>query len=182
YAQQNVSNYIPKEDIKKYFQINNSYVFKKLMLLLFPFRNKQWARLPMTTSENKQVYSSPIEDINAPDLYIPLMGFITFILIRSIVIGVEGEFDPQILSLLFSKDIAIYILDVVILWFGFFVFNVQDYKYFDILSYTGYKFVPISVLVLIKEILGGRFIFYLSFIYLLISYGFFLIRSMRSIV
>lgn len=30
--------------LKLYFMVNNTYVQKKLMLLLFPFKNKDWSR------------------------------------------------------------------------------------------------------------------------------------------
>ena len=35
-------------------------------------------------------------DLNAPDLYIPLMAFITFVLLSGYVLGVSGEFTPEV--------------------------------------------------------------------------------------
>jgi hypothetical protein len=40
YMQQNVGKYVPIGSVRSYWQVNNAYVVSKLMLLLFPYRNK----------------------------------------------------------------------------------------------------------------------------------------------
>jgi len=42
-------------------------------------------------------FARPINDENAPDLYIPLMGFITYTLVTSYVKGTKNKFTPETL-------------------------------------------------------------------------------------
>jgi hypothetical protein len=66
-----------------YFNVSNSYVLNKIQVLLFPFMHKGWARIVEQMDDNGQVgaYAAPRGDLNAPDLYIPLMSFVTYIII-----------------------------------------------------------------------------------------------------
>ncbi|KAK7680436.1 DNA polymerase epsilon catalytic subunit [Cerrena zonata] len=46
YIQQNFGSFIPGTlDLNYYFKVSNSYVMKKIGLILFPYRNKNWNRL-----------------------------------------------------------------------------------------------------------------------------------------
>jgi hypothetical protein len=59
--------------LKYYFQVSNSYVLRKMMLVLFPWRHKPWSR-QIQRSETTGVpdgYATARDDINAPDMYIP---------------------------------------------------------------------------------------------------------------
>jgi len=61
------ATFIPSNNTKHYFNVSNSYVIRKLQLLLFPWRHKTYLRRPRGQGE----YFPPREDINSPDLYIP---------------------------------------------------------------------------------------------------------------
>jgi len=85
YVEKNVSRYLPLPLLKTSFSVTNSYVLKKLRLLLFPWRHKSWSRKvsrrgtggagegPGVNGGQMMVegWMAPREDINAPDLYIP---------------------------------------------------------------------------------------------------------------
>ena len=75
-------------DIKYYFQVSNSYVFRKILLILFPYRHKDWNRIS-TKGTGQSQYLPPSHDINAPDLYIPLMSFVTYILLWAAFEGLK---------------------------------------------------------------------------------------------
>lgn len=45
---------------------------------------------------------TPREDINAPDLYIPLMAFITYILVAGFVFGVQRRLTKHFIFYLFA--------------------------------------------------------------------------------
>lgn len=50
YLQQNFGSIISGTgDLNYYFRVSNSYVFRKILLILFPYRNKNWTRF---TAEN----------------------------------------------------------------------------------------------------------------------------------
>ncbi|RKP19840.1 YIF1-domain-containing protein, partial [Rozella allomycis CSF55] len=80
-----------------YFSVTNSYVMYKLMMLLFPFRNK---RVVYRNEMNGQVegYKPPREDLNAPDLYIPSMSFVTYAILYGVCMGIEEKFSPEMLG------------------------------------------------------------------------------------
>ena len=76
--------YLPKS-----LGINNSnfniYIF--IGLLLFPFAQKDWA-----IKYNQDEPVQPKYDVNAPDLYIPCMGYITYILMVGYILGLKNAF------------------------------------------------------------------------------------------
>jgi len=59
-------------------------------------------------------YKYPRDDINAPDLYIPIMSFITFILLMGLALGVYHRFTPETLSATGSSALAILIFEVCV--------------------------------------------------------------------
>ena len=55
--------------------MSEPYVLNKLKLVFCPFLHKgSWARIP-EQSPGGLAFKPPRNDINAPDLYVPLMGF-----------------------------------------------------------------------------------------------------------
>ena len=59
--------------LKHHFNVSNSYVIKKLQIVLFPWRHKPWSRRVCRLENGQSEWSPPREDINSPDLYIPGM-------------------------------------------------------------------------------------------------------------
>jgi len=58
--------------MKHYFNVSNSYVVKKLYLVLFPWRHRPWSRKQaMGANGQDGIFLPPREDINSPDMYIP---------------------------------------------------------------------------------------------------------------
>jgi hypothetical protein len=54
--------------IKLYFDVDTSYVLKKLRLLFFPFTHTDWS---LHYQQAEPVPVPPRQDSNTPDLYIP---------------------------------------------------------------------------------------------------------------
>lgn len=188
YMQQNLGQFVSNEDIKYYFKVSNSYVLKKLMLILFPYKNKSWIRQSKTDVPNNnvpEIYATPTEDVNAPDLYIPTMSFLSYILVWALGEGVKGDFHPEMLGYATTRTLAFYLMDFILLRISFYVLgiNSKNSKMWDLVSYTGYKFVPILIL-LILEILTDYSIIvrYSGLLILVFSLGFFMMRSLRYVV
>ncbi|CAI5755606.1 unnamed protein product [Candida verbasci] len=183
YLQENFGSF--SGDIKYYFQVSNSYVFKKVLLILMPYRHKDWNRLLSTTETGQQQQYLPASiDLNAPDLYIPLMSFVTYILLWAAFQGLKGDFHPQLFGYLASQTLAFSILDVFIFKIGLYLLNCSQSKIYDIISFAGYKYVSIIVLLCLKHLFGsilGKF-YYLFVILLIINLSIFLMRSLRFII
>ena len=102
------------DSLRYYFSVNNSYVKNKLRLIFFPFRHRNWTRLMVSQGETTSAaarkrrplmflpagdgdaYRAPRDDINAPDLYIPTMGFVTWVLLSAILLGTRFDFTPEV--------------------------------------------------------------------------------------
>jgi len=66
---------VPHTHLKHHFNVSNSYVLRKLGLVIFPWRHRPWTRRIRRSEINGQTegWQPPREDINSPDLYIPSM-------------------------------------------------------------------------------------------------------------
>jgi hypothetical protein len=77
--------------LRYYFDVNNAYVTQKLKVLALPFRHKGWER----TVGAQGRLQPPALDVNAPDLYLPSMAYITYILVVGFVMGANGTPNPN---------------------------------------------------------------------------------------
>ncbi|KAH9855550.1 YIF1-domain-containing protein [Lenzites betulinus] len=185
YVQKNLGGFIPISMLKHHFNVSNSYVIKKLRLLLFPWKHKPWSRHVVRLENGQSEWSPPREDINSPDLYIPLMALVTYILLAALHSGLHSRFHPEILGVTASKAFAVVLLDFLFVKSGCYLLNIPgglSSQVLDVLAYDGYKFVGVIV-TLIAGLLGfGRTLYLLVFLYTFFSTAFFLLRSLRSMV
>lgn len=171
-------------DMKYYFQVSNSYVFRKILLVLFPYRHKDWNRIS-TKETGQSQYLPPSHDINAPDLYIPLMSFVTYILLWAAFEGLKGDFHPQLFGYLSSQTLAFSILDVAIFKTGQYLLSCGGGKLYDIVCFAGYKYVSIIVLLCTKHLIGswlGTVGYYAIVFFLIVNLAIFLMRSLRFLI
>ncbi len=93
--------------LKYYFNVNNQYVLRKLKIIMMPLSHKvfcdandvyllqSWKRERsdggMEGDGSVPVYKPARDDINAPDLYIPVMAFVTYILLMGYSMGRAGQ-------------------------------------------------------------------------------------------
>ncbi|KMS64986.1 hypothetical protein BVRB_040610, partial [Beta vulgaris subsp. vulgaris] len=132
-----------------YFHVNNSYVVKKLQIILLPYLQKRWSRERNSHEGEGNAFLPPSADVNAPDLYIPLMAFVTYILMMGFVLGMSKAFTPEILGATATWALAILILEVFLLRVGFAVVgsnaSVVAPPLLDLIAYSSYKFVILVV-------------------------------------
>lgn len=184
YVQKNLGGLIPISVLKHHFNVSNSYVMNKLRLLLFPWRHKPWSRR-MHRSENGQTeWQPPRDDLNAPDLYIPLMALVTYILLAALYSGLDSRFHPEILGVTASKALAVVLLDFLFVKLGCYFLNIPGgiNQVLDLLAYGGYKFVGVIVTLMFGLMKVGWTVYTLIFTYSFLATGFFLLRSLRSLV
>lgn len=181
YVSSNFGNYLSKMgDLQYLFQISNKYVLKKLTLILFPFSNRIWSRqVVVQENVNLESYAPPVDDKNSPDLYIPVMGVATYILTWAIFAGFKGEFHPQLFGYTATQTMAYYLLDTILLRFFIYILSVPNSKLWDLVAYSGYKFVTIQAVLSLKELLGKGWMYQCCFAYLMFALGFFLMRSLK---
>jgi len=77
-----LEKYVSVTKLKYYFAVDNKYVMNKLRLLFFPFAQKDWS-----LKFDQETAVQPRYDLNSPDLYIPTMGYITYIVLAGFILG-----------------------------------------------------------------------------------------------
>lgn len=173
---------------KYYFAVNHSYVLKKLSLILMPFMNRTWGRqrgldqgnFDGISSDGATVYLPPREDVNAPDLYIPVMSFLTYVLVVGIVFGMRNAFQADVLAKYFSKGLAVLTIEVLVIKLGLYLINARPTPWMDVIAYRGYKFVGVVMTIVLG--LAVPRLYLPALLYSATAMGIFLMRSHRRII
>lgn len=182
---QSLNRWFSFSHLRYYFDVTHSYVLCKLLLILFPFSQKKWQRSPSQTATNG--FKSAREDLNAPDMYIPVMAFITYVMLAGLISGIQkGRFQPELLWMTGSTALIFSMCEVMFVKTGCYLLGIQpdtdtpSVSILDLLSMSGYKFVPVVVCQLIG-LVSSR-LKWILFVGFCISLAFFVLRSLRRIV
>lgn len=192
-----------------YFQVSNSYVFHKIKIIVLPFVNKTWYRVQDDTSNSDGstgivTFLPPRLDVNCPDMYIPVMGMITYILGCNLEQGFKGSYDPQNLYYKLSSTLAFVLLDLFILKLGLYLIipnaiqntptghrngpgttgvvitTPSSGSLLELLCFVGYKFVPLTAALFMRQSpVFSKLIFTAVRLYLFLGFGVFLLRSVK---
>ncbi|OUM57558.1 hypothetical protein PIROE2DRAFT_17419 [Piromyces sp. E2] len=181
---QNINRWFNPASLKKYFDVTNSFVFKKIGLVLFPFRHKSWARVGRRNEQTgKMDYSPPREDINSPDLYIPVMSCVTYVILFAITTTLstdennkKGVFNPELLG---KKTLHLFYLlvgEVLLMKLICYLMSISaDVAFLDLIAYSGYKFIGIILVSLLNSLTTKKFFTYLVYSYVSLALGFFMV-------
>jgi len=156
--------------LQKYFNVGHLYVLRKLMLILCPFpvlfRRGQGAPQPWDSAQQEKHGAGGLKNnVEEPDLYIPLMSFVTYVLVYGMQRGILSDFHPEVLSSTASFASVLLILEVTCTKCAFYVAG-SAIPVYDIIANAGYKYAPLVLIVLCRIILGGNFVYYGFFVYL----------------
>ncbi|KAJ2081280.1 Transport protein yif1 [Coemansia sp. RSA 988] len=179
-VQQNVGRYISMRQLKYYFDVSNIYVLSKLRMVIFPWMQRNWHRHAERDQSGQVVgHMSPREDSNSPDLYIPTMGLVTYVITIGLIIGRMGVFHPEDLGFTASSALGIIVFEVLLVKMFCYLLSVgSELQFLDIIAYSGYKFVTTIIVVLLKP-WAPWWLTWSAFFYFGFALAFFIIRSMR---
>ncbi|XP_072835912.2 protein YIF1B [Pogona vitticeps] len=170
----NIDRFIPVTKLKYYFAVDTVYVGKKLGLLLFPFLHEDWQ-----VQYQQDIPVAPRFDVNAPDLYIPVMAFITYILVAGLAMGTQNRFSPDLLGLQASSALAWLIVEVLAILLSLYLVTVNtDLSTIDLVAFSGYKYVGMIV-GLLAGLLFGKTGYYLLLSWCCLTIVVFMIRTLR---
>lgn len=172
---------------KYYFAVNNRYVRLKLALLLRPWGQRTWVRQRAVDpgqfaaggTDGVSSYLPPRDDVNAPDLYIPLMAFATYVLLAGFLLGIRHKFKPQALAQYLSKGAGVLTLEAVVIKLGLYLINAHA-PWLDVIAFRGYKFVGVALTMAIT--IAAPRAYWPVLIYMASAMSLFLMRSHRRIV
>ncbi|XP_055699857.1 protein YIF1B isoform X2 [Phlebotomus papatasi] len=167
--------YIPVTRLKYYFAVDNKYVINKMRLLFFPFTHTDWS---LKYDQDNPV--QPRYDINAPDLYIPTMAYITYVVLAGLVLGMQDRFSPEQLGILASSALAYSLFELIIYSVTLYVANIStSLKTLDLLAFSGYKYSIINFCLLVS-IIFSKSGYYVALAYSSFSLAFFLLRNIKA--
>ena len=152
---------LPVADLKKRFRVSHRYVVVKLGMLAMPFRDK-YQRMSASSDGggfgggfgeaagggdgSACEFYPPIDDPCAPDLYIPTMAVLTYVVLTAVIQGLElGELSPATMAatasfaflLVFGEALAVKLYRSA-------VPGLPPVSIFDLVAVFGYLFVPVS--------------------------------------
>ena len=140
-------DYFSLDGLKPYFDVDNKYVLTKLKYIFFPFLNDQKTDNSLTSIRNIQSKEEQNSEykykLERPDLYIPFMSFVTYILLTSFSISFQNEkiFDPELLGKITSKNFFLFIGNGLIIKLLLFIFTKSTLSFIECFAYSGYKFI-----------------------------------------
>lgn len=170
YVNKEFEKYVPVTKLKYYFAVDNRYVMNKLRLLFFPFAHKDWS-----LKYDQETPVQPRYDINAPDLYIPSMAYITYIVLAGFILGTQDRFSPEQLGIQASSALAYNIFELIIYTVTLYVTNINtSLRTLDLVAFSGYKYSNI-VAILCMSIVFGSTGYYISLLYCGAALAFFLV-------
>lgn len=169
-----LEKYVPVSRLKYYFAVDTKYVANKLRLLFFPFTHSDWS---MKYEQGQPV--QPRYELNAPDLYIPTMAYVTYVLLAGFVLGFQNRFSPEQLGIQASSALAWAVAEVLIELITLYVMNINtNLTTLDLIAYSGYKYVGMIFAVLLS-LMFGKSGYYFGLLYFSLSLAFFLVRTLK---
>lgn len=106
----------------------------------------------------KGKWALPKNDINAPDLYIPLMSFITYVLLYGFLKGVNSPsssaFSPDILTQAIWRCLMLQLIEAGGLKLGANILSIHV-PFLDCYSFAGYKYVGLCVNTIARFVHGA---------------------------
>lgn len=179
--------------LRLYFAVDNNYVKKKIMRVLFSPFYKHWARVgnpdynvhAQNGGKTGHKLALPIQDDNALDLYLPFMSFITYVLLCALCYGTSGQFSPEVLSDVGTRCLLISIAEVLLFRAGFYMMQ-TPVSLLDLVSVTGYKYLGLTVNMIVGYSLslaflsGGHKGYYASFLWTASTTSYFMLKWMAN--
>ena len=143
--------------LKHYFNVSNQYVANKLFLVLFPWRHKPWSRKQSIGPNGQEGwFLPPRDDLNSPDMYIPVMALVTYILLSTLLAGLRGAFQPELLGYTATSAFFIVVIEILGLKLGCYLLSISnESQLLDLVAYSGYKFVGVIVTLVVSEVFNG---------------------------
>jgi len=180
-----LGDYIFTSNIRSYFDVDNKYVLKKLLKIVFPFSKSQELDYSQPTGWQEADYGMANQEdhhqkrLLSPDMYIPLMAFMTFILMMCLSRGMGKAFQPDLISTYTTNCLFWAILEMLFYKLILLVFRVKTLSFMDLIAYLNYKFVGLCVISLSHFLFGG-WISKIVTLYFSVSFVYYMYVELRS--
>lgn len=119
-------------------------------------------------------------------MYIPVMSLVTYILLSTLIAGLRGQFQPELLGYTATTALVVVIIELLILYLGCYLLSISNTsQLLDLVAYSGYKFVGVIVTIAVAEIVNagkgtGGWVGWSVFIYTFLANSLFLVRQLNN--
>ena len=105
-------------------------------------------------------WAGPKQDINSPDLYIPLMSFVTYVLLSGLKSGMTGGdvFTPEILVQTIWRCLLLSSIEASVFKIGVNFLGTVSIPFLDLLAYQGYMYLGLCIS-LVSRLFGNALSF-----------------------
>ena len=166
--------YLNLISVQYYFAVDNTYVTKKLALLMFPFAHSDWS-----IRYNHDEPVQPRFELNAADLYIPSMAFVSYILVVGYMLGLQDRFSPEILAKTSSSSLTLLVLELFVIYLTTTIMNINTtLAKCDIVAFCMYKYVGM-ILCLFMGMFFSTSGYYAALAYTALALAIFLFRTLH---
>lgn len=155
---------------RKYFNVNHGYVLHKIAWQIVPLPQvrpgaSSTGELGCSDHRYGVRISEGLEMAHEePDMYIPLMGFVTYVLLCGLARGLVGEFHPDVLSSITSFAAVMMTLEVLAAKGMMYIAGAMTAPALDILALLGYKYMYLSLVLFVGFVLGPGIVYNLFFL------------------
>ena len=121
----------------------------------------------------------PRFELNAADLYIPSMAFVTYILVVGYMLGMQDRFSPDLLAATASTSLTVLVLELVVIYMTVTIMNINTtLAKCDILAFCMYKYVGM-ILCLVMGMFFSTTGYYFALAYTALALALFLFRTLH---
>eukprot|EP00919_Chromeraceae_sp_WS-2016_P069394 GHVR01164502.1.p1 GENE.GHVR01164502.1~~GHVR01164502.1.p1 ORF type:complete len:414 (+),score=90.48 GHVR01164502.1:101-1342(+) len=176
--------------LRRYFNVSHESVIKKLLHFHFPFLSLSLFNRRRHTNKSLSGSSVGLSDdhyesqdkpnLIQPDLYLPLMAFITYVLQVGLLRGTIGDFHPEVLGATATKGAIVFALEVLLARVVLFVAG-GDICTIDLACELGCVFVAAVDVVSLGLLCVRSFAYWIIFIYFAFCASIYVMKSMFSI-
>merc|ERR1719487_1131100 len=83
-------------------------------------------------------------DVEDPDLYVPLMAYVTYVLLYGLTRGASGTFTPDLLASTATFAMVLLVLEVMVAKLGCYLSGAAVISMLDLFANCGYKYVSLA--------------------------------------
>jgi len=146
------------QSARRYFNVTHGYVLKKALWQLLPKSNAKAKSVDGEIGAEKtwdvRLWEGLEMDIEEPDMYIPAMGFVTYVLLCGMIRGVQDAFHPDVLGQSISFAVLVLLLEVSLVKTGLFMAGATQAPVSDLVALSTYKYFHLSLSLISALLLG----------------------------
>eukprot|EP00767_Chilomastix_cuspidata_P002983 gnl/Chilomastix_cuspidata/3105.p1 GENE.gnl/Chilomastix_cuspidata/3105~~gnl/Chilomastix_cuspidata/3105.p1 ORF type:complete len:316 (+),score=32.34 gnl/Chilomastix_cuspidata/3105:35-982(+) len=179
------AKFFPLQTLQYYFAVSNSYIPRKLAIILCPYRRRSWARAAIQPTDAPHPpppanapFLPPHHDVNSPDLYIPLMAMLSLIMGVAFAVGVQGAFTAGLLRRTVMTAAVQLAARLAVYSGALRLCGLRGPPLVEMTAYLGYLGVPTALTILLR-LVSGRSLWPVTAA-LAVSYAVFATKSLRQ--